>query len=110
MDNPPNEQSAKHSRLAIFAFVFSLLAAIFFALGLMMGRLSDPYIIATLAAALISLVFAIAVLLKRKNKKRLAVFAIIISLLTMAAFAFVVISVFIIFGMAISSFSSLLGR
>ncbi|KXU38846.1 hypothetical protein AXE65_11680 [Ventosimonas gracilis] len=110
MDNPPNEQSAKHSRLAIVAFVFSLLAAIFLALGLMIGRLSAPYIIATMAAALISLVLAIAVLLKRKNKKRLAVFAITISLLTVAAFVFVAISALVIFGMAISSFSSLLGR
>jgi len=67
MDNPPNEQPLKHSRPAIFAFVFSLLAAIFLAMGLLIGRLSDHYIMACLAAALISLVLAVAALLKRKN-------------------------------------------
>jgi len=107
MDNPPNEKSQKHSRSAIFAFVLSLLAATFLTMGLMIGRLNDHYIMAYLAAALISLVLAVAALLKRKNKKRLAVFAITVSLLTMAAFAFIAISVLVIFGMFVSF---LLGR
>jgi len=107
MDNPPNEQSPKHSSPAIFAFVSSLLAAIFLAMGLMTGRLGDHDIIAGLIAALISLVLAVAALLKRKNKKRLAVFAITISLLTAAAFVFIAISALVIFGMLVSL---LLGR
>jgi len=106
MDNPPNEQPQKHSKTAIVAFILSLLAAIVFAVGLLM-ELKDHYITICLAVALISFILAVATLLRRKNKKHFAVFAIIISTLTIVTILIIAIAVFALFSMF---FSLLLGR
>jgi len=103
MDNPPSEQPQKHSKTAIVAFILSLLAAIF----LMEGLTNDRYVFAFFAAALISFILAVTSLLKRKSKKHFAVLAIIVSLLSIATFLFIFISIVMLFSMF---FSLLLGR
>jgi len=97
------EQSSKHSKSAIFAFIASLLAALFLTLSLS----NDYYVIAGVMAALLAVIFALTALFKRKSKKHFAVSAIIISMLTLGAFLFIGITIIVIFGML---FSFLFGR
>jgi len=93
----------KHSKSAIFAFIASLLAALFLTLSLS----NNHYVIAGVVAALLAFVFALTALFKRKSKKHFVVSALIISILALGAFLFIGITIIVIFGML---FSFLFGR